>query len=233
RQSRIIDEKKTEFISVASHEIKTPITIIKAYTQIAKTMGDQCSPEVSELLSKVDVQTNKLLSLIHQLLDISKIENGNLAYSKEAVSLNLFVQDMVTVISNVVPEHKLHVSLGDDVTISIDRLRMEQVFSNLIVNAAKYSRGATSININASNDRPGYATISVQDYGIGMSAKSMESIFNKFYRDEDVMTTHSGLGMGLYIASKIISDHGGEIWAESTEGGGSTFYFTIPEAASL
>jgi len=232
RQSRLIDEKKTEFISVASHEIKTPITIIKAYTQIAKTMGDQCSPEVSELLNKVDVQTNKLLSLIHQLLDISKIENGNLAYSKEAVSLNLFVQDMVTVISNVVPEHKLHVTLGEDVTISIDRLRMEQVFSNLIVNAAKYSRGATAINIHASNERPGYATISVQDYGIGMSAKSMESIFNKFYRDEDVMTTHSGLGMGLYIASKIISDHGGEIWAESAEGGGSTFYFTIPEAAS-
>lgn len=230
RQSRIIDEKKTEFISIASHEIKTPITIIKAYTQIAQSLGDQCSDQVSDLLNKVDFQTTKLLSLIHQLLDISKIENGNLAYSKEPVSLNDFIMDMVTIISNIVPSNKIITLLGDDHNIAIDKIRMEQVFSNLIVNAAKYSHAHADIEITTTPGQPGFVRIAITDHGIGMTARSMESIFNKFYRDDDVLTTHSGLGMGLYIASKIVSDHGGEIWAESTEGVGSTFFFTIPLA---
>lgn len=230
RRSRIIDEKRSEFISVASHEIKTPITIIKAYTQIAQGLGDQCSEQVSDLLHKVDFQTTKLLSLVQQLLDITKIENGNLAYSKEQVSLNGFITEMVAIIKNVVPQHQITLMLSDDFQVSLDRIRMEQVFSNLIVNAAKYSRNSTDIEIKAYSDNENFVTVAVTDHGIGMNARSMESIFDKFYRDEDVITTHSGLGMGLYIASKIITDHGGRIWAESTEGLGSTFFFTIPIA---
>lgn len=230
RRSRIIDEKRSEFISVASHEIKTPITIIKAYTQIAQGLGDQCSDQVSDLLHKVDFQTTKLLSLVQQLLDITKIENGNLAYSKEQVSLNEFITEMVAIIKNVVPQHQITLMLSDDFQVSLDRIRMEQVFSNLIVNAAKYSRNSTDIEIKAYSDNEDFATVAVTDHGIGMNARSMESIFDKFYRDKDVITSHSGLGMGLYIASKIIADHDGKIWAESTEGIGSTFFFTIPIA---
>lgn len=230
RRSRIIDEKRSEFISVASHEIKTPITIIKAYTQIAQGLGDQCSDQVSDLLHKVDFQTTKLLSLVQQLLDITKIENGNLAYSKEQVSLNEFITEMVAIIKNVVPQHQITLMLSDDFQVSLDRIRMEQVFSNLIVNAAKYSRNSTDIEIKAYSDNEDFVTVAVTDHGIGMNARSMESIFDKFYRDKDVITSHSGLGMGLYIASKIIADHDGKIWAESTEGIGSTFFFTIPIA---
>lgn len=230
RQSRIIDEQKTEFISIASHEIKTPITIIKAYTQIAQRMGDQCSDQVSELLNKVDFQTTKLLSLVQQLLDISKIENGNLEYQKETVSLNSFIIEMVAVIETIVPGHRIIITLGNDHFISIDKIRMEQVFSNIIVNAAKYSRNNPDIEITGTTGQPGFVMIAIKDYGIGMAPASMESIFKKFYRNKDVMATHSGLGMGLYIASKIVTDHGGKIWAESTEGAGSTFFFTIPVA---
>ena len=228
RQSRIIDEKKTEFISVASHEIKTPITIIKAYTQVAKGLRDQCSEQVGAILDKVDIQTTKLLSLIQQLLDISKIENGNLQYIKEEVEFNVFVAEMADVIRYIYPHHTITTHLCDNLPVYIDRIRMEQVFSNLLGNAAKYSKKHTQIVIKCTNNNDGMAQISITDQGIGMSQETIRSIFDKFYRDKDVVKTHSGLGMGLYVASKIIVDHGGKIWVESSEGKGSTFYFDLP-----
>ncbi|MBD1365110.1 sensor histidine kinase [Mucilaginibacter sp. ZT4R22] len=230
RRSKIIDEKKTEFISIASHEIKTPITVIKAYTQIAKKLEGECSDKVKDILNKVDTQTTKLLSLVQQLLDVSKIENGSLLYNKEPVEFNGFVTEMVSILQHILPHHVVMANLCQDVTVMIDRLRMEQVFSNLIGNAAKYSKKNTAITVTCSVAPDGQALIAIGDEGIGMSAKSIESIFNKFYRDKDVIRTHSGLGMGLYISSKIIADHGGRIWVESKEGIGSTFYFSQPAA---
>lgn len=228
RQSRIIDEKKTEFISVASHEIKTPITIIKAYTQVAQGLKDQCSDQVAAILDKVDVQTTKLLSLVQQLLDISKIENGNLLYIKEKIELNQFVTEMTEIVRHIYPHHIITTQLGEGATVYADRIRLEQVFSNLLGNAAKYSKKHTEIVIKASKDENRDALISITDQGIGMSKETISSIFDKFYRDKDVLKTHSGLGMGLYVASKIIADHDGRIWVESIEKAGSSFYFTLP-----
>ncbi|MES2267206.1 MAG: HAMP domain-containing sensor histidine kinase [Bacteroidota bacterium] len=228
RQSRIIDEKKTEFISVASHEIKTPITIIKAYTQMAKGMKTQCSDQVAGILEKVDAQTNKLLLLIQQLLDITKIENGSLQYNKEVVEINSFVSEMCDVIRHIYPHHTITHRLCNELKVNIDRIRMEQVFSNLLGNAAKYSSKNSEIFIECVDNQNGMAQISVKDQGIGMSLESTKLIFEKFYRDKDVVKTHSGLGMGLYVASKIIVDHGGSIWVESKEDRGSTFYFSLP-----
>jgi signal transduction histidine kinase len=228
RQSRIVDEKKTEFLSVASHEIKTPITIIKAYSQMAKAAKDQCSDRVKEILDKIDSQSTKLLSLVQQLLDISKIENGNLVYSFEPVELRPFVADMVDIMKNITPYHELKVGLLTDGKVSLDTLRMEQVISNLLGNAAKYSAKNTTIVVSTEIWRDNQIKVSVKDEGIGMSAESMRSVFDKFYRDKDVLRTHAGLGMGLYVASKIIADHGGKIWVESEEEVGSTFNFTLP-----
>ena len=228
RQSRIIDEKKTEFISVASHEIKTPITIIKAYTQVAIGLADQYSDQVKTILTKVDVQTTKLLSLVQQLLDISKIENGSLQYIKELVELTEFITEMADIIRHIYPNHTITTRLCDGLPVYVDRIRMEQVFSNLIGNAAKYSKKNTEILIECSKELDGMAKVIVTDQGLGMSSTTITSIFNKFYRDKDVIKTHSGLGMGLYVASKIISDHGGKIWVESKENKGSSFFFTIP-----
>lgn len=230
-QSRIIDEKKTEFISIASHEIKTPITIIKAYIQVALGLGEDCSEQVKTIVNKVDVQTTKLLSLVQQLLDISKIENGSLQYIRENVELNEFVAEMTDIIRHIYPHHTITTDLCGGLPVFVDRIRMEQVFSNLLGNAAKYSKKNTEILIVCSKEDDGMARISVTDQGIGMSPETMESIFNKFYRDKDVLQTHSGLGMGLYVASKIIADHGGRIWVESKENKGSSFFFTIPLVA--
>lgn len=228
RRSKIVDEKKNEFISIASHEIKTPITIIKAYTQLVLASKEQCSDAVKSHLTKIDYQTGKLLSLVNQLLDVSKIENGNLLYSLEIMGLNLFIQEMVSVMKHIIPEHSVILNLSDDAMVRIDKLRMEQVFSNLLGNAAKYSKINTVIRIDCECEHDGFVKIAISDQGIGISQNSIRSIFNKFFRVKDVLRSHSGLGMGLYIASKIVIDHGGKIWVESEKGLGSTFFFTIP-----
>jgi signal transduction histidine kinase len=114
----------------------------------------------------------------------------------------------------------------------IDLLRMEQVFSNLLGNAAKYSKKDSRIHVESTINAEGLVQVAVIDQGMGMSGSSIKSIFNKFYRDKDVIKTHSGLGMGLYVSSKIVVDHGGTIWVESTEGEGSTFFFTVPVCAA-
>jgi signal transduction histidine kinase len=228
RQSRIIDEKKTEFMSIASHEIKTPITIIKAYSQMAKARKDECSDQVKGILDKIDLQSTKLLTLVQQLLDVSKIENGNLAYTMERVDFNLFVSAMVTLMRSIMPHHELTMNLTGKGTVDLDTLRMEQVFSNLFGNAAKYSEKNTNISIHTECCDDDHFKVTISDRGIGMSEDSIKSIFNKFYRADDVLRTHAGLGMGLYVSSKIITDHGGRIWVDSEVGTGSSFCFTLP-----
>ncbi|MBD1383854.1 HAMP domain-containing histidine kinase [Mucilaginibacter rigui] len=228
RQSKLIDEKKTEFISIASHELKTPMTVLKAYTQIAKATKEPISEQLKKVLGKIDVQASKLNSLVQQLLDISKIENGSLQYNMENVQLNGFIADQLAVMQQILPNHILECVLDRDVQIVADALRMEQVFSNLLGNAAKYSLPNTKIEVNTTIETDGRVTISIKDYGKGMSAQTMQLIFEKFYRAKDVIATHSGLGMGLYVTSKIINDHGGKIWAESEENKWTMFHFSLP-----
>ena len=231
QRSKLVDEQKTEFISIASHEMKTPITVLKAYTQMAMGMKEHCNEPMRDMLTKIDVQTNKLISLVHQLLDVSRIENGSLQYDKKELNLNTFIEEMIGLIQSIQPDHQISSSLCAPVEVSIDSLRMEQVFSNLIGNAAKYSQKNTPIHIECSLVSGGFVQVAVVDQGMGMTTSSIKSIFKKFYRDKDVIKSHSGLGMGLYIVSKIITDHGGRIWVESTEGIGSTFFFTLPYQA--
>ncbi|RZM28473.1 MAG: HAMP domain-containing histidine kinase [Pedobacter sp.] len=228
KRSKIIDEQKTEFISVASHEIKTPMTILKAYTQMAKATKEPISDKLRDILGKIDLQSNKLMGLVQQLLDISKIENGSLEFNKTKVFLNDFLQAQVVVMQSILPDFSVTAELCEDVEVMIDALRLEQVFSNLIGNAAKYSEKDTTIKVITKLDNKDQIMVGVVDEGMGISEDNLKSIFNKFYRTEDVLKTHSGLGMGLYVTSKIVHAHEGSIWAESNVGKGSGFYFTLP-----
>jgi signal transduction histidine kinase len=228
RRSKLVDEKKTEFISIASHELKTPLTVLKAYTQMAKAIKEPVPERLMGLLNKIDLQASKLNSLVQQLLDISRVENGNLQYNLQQIKLNDFITGQLSVMQTIMPGHMINSTLGKDAYVMIDAIRMEQVFSNLVGNAAKYSPDKTTVEVKSAVDREGHITISIKDQGMGMSKASIASVFDKFYRSENVTKTISGLGMGLYITSKIITDHGGEIWVESIENEGSTFYFTLP-----
>lgn len=228
RRSKYIDEQKTEFISVASHEIKTPITVLKAYTQMAMGLREQCNDQMKGILDKINQQSTKLNKLVLQLLDVSRIENGSLHYNREVVDFKSFITEITDLLQIIFPHHQVITNLCDQATVMIDKLRMEQVFSNLLGNAAKYSKQGTIIQIESIADNNGFIQVAVIDQGMGMSTSSIKSIFNKFYRDKDVIKTHAGLGMGLYVSSKIVVDHGGKIWVESVEGTGSTFFFTVP-----
>lgn len=230
RQSEYINEQKNEFLSVAGHELKTPLTILRAYTQMA--LRSECNPQTLSHLQKVDTQALKLQKMILQLLDISKIESGEADYHMEVVDFNLYMEDMADLIRQLVPLHELIIRLDSTGMVNLDRLRMEQVIMNIAGNAAKYSAPGKQIILSTKFQPDGSLVVSVQDQGIGMSAGELQKVFDKFYRIEHITKLYNGLGMGLYICSKIISDHRGKIWVESKDGQGSIFHFTLPGITS-
>lgn len=228
RESKYIDEKRNEFISIASHELKTPITIIKAFTQLALSGKEQCSDHVKDFLLKIDVQSTKLKNLVQQLMDSAKIENGRLQYNYELVDFNTFINEAFFLISHLLPNHRFKIEIGANVQVKLDKERIDQVLNNMVTNAAKYSKAGSLVTLRTAIDSEGDLVVSVDDEGIGMTENNMERVFEKFHRDNEVIKGYSGLGMGLYIASEIIKDHSGKMWVESVKGQGSTFYFSLP-----
>lgn len=226
-ESKHLEEKKNEFLSIASHELKTPLTVIKGFAQLAIAQLSKGSIEdVKGYLSRVEAQSSKIHLLIQQLLDVSKIENGRLEYSFQEIDVKQYLYQIVESFQHLVPNPiKLHINYN--AFVKIDALRMEQVLSNLISNASKYSDKETPIEITTIIIKD-TISIAVTDYGIGISEENLERIFQRFFRVNQNNINASGLGMGLYIAAKIIKDHGGDIWAHSIFGTGSTFHFTLP-----
>jgi signal transduction histidine kinase len=229
KAAMVLNDLKSEFISMASHELKTPITILKAYGQLALSKKVQTLEEVQTIVMRMNSQSAKLSALALQLLDSAKIEIGNLEYEMMSVDLNSYLLKIIEDLKHLVPDHSVKTQLCNTCVLTIDKLRIEQVVSNLISNAAKYSEKGTSIHIYTNIDLAKTNMIlSISDEGIGISKAGMLKIFDKFYREPTVISKQSGLGMGMYIASKIVASHGGKIWVESDLGKGSTFYFSLP-----
>jgi len=226
RQAEYLNDQKNEFLSVAGHELKTPLTILRAYAQMA--LRSNSNPETLSHIQKVDTQALKLQTMILQLLDISRIEKGKADYNMEMVDANIYLDNMIELVRQLIPAHELLINLCDSSFIYIDKLRVEQVIMNIVGNAAKYSPAGSQIKLSTKVQPDGSLLFTVQDQGIGLSEQELQKIFEKFYRVEDVIKMYNGLGMGLYISSKIVLDHGGKIWVESTKGKGSTFYFIFP-----
>jgi signal transduction histidine kinase len=226
---KFLNDMKSEFISMASHELKTPITILKAYGQLALSEKIKTVDQVQSIVRKMNAQCTKLSSLALQLLDSAKIEVGILEYEMTHVDFNPYLLKTIEDLKHLVPHHHIVVDLGDSTIAQLDPLRMEQVLSNLLSNAAKYSDEGSEIIIKTiiKADR-GAVVVSITDKGIGISDEGIAKIFDKFYREPEVLSKQSGLGMGMYIASKIIRAHGGNIWVESQYGNGSTFHVSLP-----
>lgn len=229
RHSRLLDQKKNEFISIASHELKTPLTSLIAFTKLALNTDEaEASPRVRRYLEKIDLQTHKLHQLIQQLLDIARIESGKMDYHMQAREWNGYMREMMLTLEQMVPTHRLSWQPCENpVIVTMDVLRIEQVLTNLVNNAAKYSEAGTSISIDCSSDNE-VLTVCVRDQGIGITQHNVTRIFEKYFRDEMVTNKYSGFGMGLYITSGIVREHQGAIWAENNDTAGSSFYFTLP-----
>lgn len=222
-------EQKDEFISIASHELKTPVTSIKGYIQLLRfAFKEQGNTKAEEMLSKADAQVNKLSALISELLDVKKIETGQLQYNEERFDLCELVKEMVQELLSFSNAHALHYKTEGDCMVYGDRNKISQVLSNLIENAIKYSsdKSAITINVKAVN---GKACCSVQDFGMGIPKDQQSRIFERFYRvGGRLENTYAGLGLGLYISAEIIKKHHGKLAVESEYGQGSTFTFELP-----
>lgn len=225
------EKQKNDFIKMANHELKTPLTTIKGYVQLLKKKrGDSEDQFLVNSLLAIDNQVNKLNLLIGDLLDISRIEAGNLPLNMEKISLVKLVTETIEDIKTAEERHHISFEMKhtDDIEVLGDKDRLTQVLNNLLTNAIKYSPQADQVNVELFVENK-QAVVSVQDFGIGMDKEELHKIFKRFYRvsGEDEKT-FPGFGIGLYIVKDILKRHGGKIWVESEKNVGSKFYFSLP-----
>lgn len=222
------ENKKDEFISIASHELKTPLTSVKGYMQLLDRSIDKGDvTTVKRHLQKAQTQLEKLNELIADLLDISKIESGKLKFNKKNFIMDELLDGVMEIIQQSNPEFKIIKNGSVAIPVYGDEMRIEQVIINFMTNAIKYSPGTNEIQINLLNEN-GRLYVGVRDFGIGIDEKQQQSVFEKFFRVEETAIQFQGLGIGLYISAEIIRRHGGEVGVKSTPGEGSEFYFYIP-----
>ncbi len=233
RQSNELLEKMDEFISIASHELKTPIASIQGYLQIMERLVNQNNEKIYiDFLAKARKQLTKLSALIQDLLDVSKIQEGKMQFNFTKFIMSELVQEVIESVSTHHPSHQFEIRTNNNqAMVTADRFRMEQVLSNLLSNAVKYSPDANKVIVDFSMVG-NKMQVAVTDFGIGIPEKNKQYIFNRFYRVEDTSYKFTGLGIGLYICSEIINRHQGEIWFTSELDKGSTFSFTIPAERS-
>jgi PAS domain S-box-containing protein len=223
------EQQKDFFISMASHELKTPITSIKGYVQILQSMYEESEDAtLVKSLGRIHLQIEKLTKLIGDMLDVSKIRSGNLSFQKQVFDMNLLIREVVEEIEMAHPENKIVLRCDKQLLVFADRERISQVLINLITNAVKYSVKKGDIII-TSNVVQKNVMVSVKDEGIGIDRNYQEKIFERFYRVEGKSEkTFPGFGIGLFIAAEIIKSHKGNIGVESEPGKGSLFHFSLP-----
>lgn len=228
-ERRELERRKDEFISMASHELKTPVTALKGFTQLLlRRLQSRSDEEAIHFLARMDAQITRLAILISDMLDLSKMQNGQLAYRMQRFDLAELVREIVENVQETTHTHHLLLEKTVDVQVYGDRDRIGQVLMNLLTNAIKYSPTADRVIVCMAIQEEN-VLVSVQDFGIGISQAEQENIFQRFYQvDEPVGKTYPGLGIGLYIASSIIERHQGRLWVQSRKGEGSIFRFSLP-----
>ncbi len=231
-----LEQRKDDFIKMASHELKTPITSIKGYVQLLLSIYEEMNeeklraaqPTVKSSLTTVSKQVSKLTRLISELLDMSRIETGKLDLNYTEFDPVLLVEETVQDVRHTTLKHKIVIENKFEGTVQADRDRIAQVMLNLLTNAIKYSPDAENIDVFISGNRK-EVVISVTDYGIGINKSEQQKIFERFYRVEGRNElTYPGFGIGLFIANEIIQRHNGTIRVESEKDKKTVFTFTLP-----
>jgi signal transduction histidine kinase len=223
-----IKVRKDEFISVASHELKTPITSLNASMQILQKLikTELVTDKVRLFVGKASNNLNKLVHLLDDLLNVTKLQQGQLALNKTRFNLSELITDSCDHLSHT-SNHEVEISGDKELMVYADYRRIDQVLVNLVNNAIKYSPQSNRIDISFVKDGDN-AVVYVQDYGIGINPEKLPHLFDRYYRVDGLGHQFSGLGLGLYISSEIIKRHDGEIGVDSTWGEGSRFWFKLP-----
>lgn len=232
-----LEQRKDDFIKMASHELKTPITSIKGYVQLLQNIYSEGNEDgmvkvsattVKSSLNTISKQVDKLTRLVSELLDLSRIESGKLELYMTEFDLGTMIEEAVQDARHLTSKHALVVHNNFEGKIYGDRDRLSQVLLNLLANAIKYSPDSLEIDIIVTGDKKS-VSVSVKDYGIGIDKKEHTRIFERFYRVEGKSEqTYPGFGIGLFIANEIVHRHDGTIRVESEKNKGSIFTFTLP-----
>ena len=227
-ERRLLETQKDDFISIATHELKTPVTSIKAYAQVLqRRFAKEGNINAVEMLSKMDVQLKKLTGLIGDLLDVTKVDGGKLQFHDGLFDFNELATEIIEEMKLTTTKHHITKHLAATMIIQGDRDRISQVITNLLSNAIKYSPHDKKIIVTSSSNKE-EVTLCVRDFGIGIAKKQQSKVFERFFRAGDAEDTFAGLGLGLFISSEIVKRHGGQISVKSAGRKGSIFCFTLP-----
>lgn len=219
--------QKDEFISIASHEMKTPLTTAKAYLQLLELSLDKQNDTIYLYAKKASLAVTRLNELISELLDVSKIQHGKLDYNFSRFNFNEMIDTAVEDTQHASQKHTIKKTGQVTKEITGDKERLKQVVLNLLSNAIKYSPDSLDVYIDLTqNDNE--IKVVVKDNGIGIPSQHLAKIFDRYYRVEEHAIKFQGLGIGLFISHEVIQRHHGKLWVKSEAGKGSTFYFTIP-----
>jgi len=240
-QLKELDRMKSQFLSIASHELKTPITAMSGFLQVALRRVRRLSEAagaspvaeglrgITEQLDVVYRQTTKLARLVDELLDVSRIQTGRIEFRYGDVDLGELANEVATRMQLTTTTHEISVTRDSQSVVTADRDHLEQVLNNLVTNAIKYSPSGGAITIDVRPEDDGGVRLSVTDEGIGIPEKELDAIFGLFYRSPDrAARDAAGMGLGLYISREIVVRHGGRIWAERGAAKGSRLNVTIP-----
>lgn len=220
--------KKDEFMSIASHELKTPITSLKGSLQLAQRLLSKSENKVlTGFIDKAEHQTEKLTVLVNDLLDVTKIQEGKMLLNYSTFDVVAMIKECVDDVRAQKIKHQIIILDDCPIEIHADRARLEQVVNNFLTNAIKYSPHADEVKISCVVD-DGELKVSVQDFGIGIPADKQQFLFDRFYRVQESSVNFSGLGLGLFISAEIIKRHHGEVGISSEMGKGATFWFSLP-----
>jgi signal transduction histidine kinase len=227
---------KTEFISIISHQLCSPLSAIKWSLEIIETESDpkECLPEKQTIfLHDIKKSNEQMLKMVTDLLDVARIDQGKAIFEKKNLDLEKIVEDSVAEFQGLAAEKKVEIifQAGSELTaVFIDERKMRVVLDNLIGNAIKYSREGGKVEIKL-KEEGGKIIFSVQDWGVGIPRHQHSKIFEKFFRSKNEFRYRTeGVGVGLYLARAILKHFGGEVWFESKAGEGSTFFFDLPVA---
>jgi len=225
-----LEQRKDDFISMASHELRNPLTALKLQTTLLRwQLAKQDVLDAIPALSRMENQISKVTRLVEELLDVSKIQTGRLEYRQESVDLDTLLREVAEIMQQSQPSHRILVCGTVETSLRGDRDRLGQVFTNLLSNAIKYSPDAQTIEMDLCSGED-TVTIRVHDHGLGIPRELCNNIFERFYRVTDVeQKAIPGLGMGLYIVAEIVKHYRGTITVDSDVGKGSTFTVTLPK----
>ncbi|HYI15791.1 MAG TPA: ATP-binding protein [Thermomicrobiales bacterium] len=231
QEAEVAVRQRDEFLSIAAHELKTPLTSLSGQAQLALRQLRRPGPiDPDRIMRSIEViagQSNRLAMLLNQLLDVSRLEAGKLALAKAPTDLTTLVTGIISVIQPSTDRHLIRLTAPAELEASVDPLRFEQVITNLLDNAIKYSPQGGEIEVTISQPAPDLAELSVRDHGLGIPPEKQTRIFERFYQAHGDDHT-SGLGLGLFVTRQIVDLHGGQITLEHPAGGGACFVVRVP-----